>query len=104
VASSNPSSPRSREQIEADLAATRNRLTGSLETLIDQVHPNRVKQRTIANAKRTVSEQAEKAKSLIFNARGDLRRDRVAKVGAAVAGVVAFLVIVRALSSRGSSD
>jgi hypothetical protein len=103
VASSNQSSPRTRTQIEADLAATRSRLTGSLETLIDQVHPNRVKQRTIASVKATVAEQVENARYFVFNARGDLRKDRLMKVGAAVAGALAFVLIVRA-ARHGSSD
>ena len=51
--SSNASQPaRTVPQIEADLGATRDRLAASVEALIDQVHPNRIKQRQIANVKR----------------------------------------------------
>ena len=91
-------------QIEADLGATRDRLTASVEALIDQVHPNRIKQRQIANVKRFAYTELENAKSKIFNARGDLRTDRVAVLAAAVAGIVGFLLILRAIVRRGRSD
>ncbi len=91
---------RTKSQIEADLGATRDRLTASVEALIDQVHPNRIKQRQIANAKRFAAIELESAKSLVFNARGDLRTERLAIAGGAVAGFVSFLVIVRAIVRR----
>jgi hypothetical protein len=97
----NNSDSRTRSQIEADLGATRDRLTASVEALIDQVHPNRIKQRQIAGVKRFVNIELESAKSLVFNARGDLRKDRLALVAGAVAGFVSFLVIVRAVVRRG---
>ena len=97
----NNSDSRTRSQIEADLGATRDRLTASVEALIDQVHPNRIKQRQIANLKRFANIELENTKSLVFNARGDLRKDRLALVGGAVAGFVSFLVIVRAIVRRG---
>ena len=103
--SSNASEPaRTVPQIEADLGATRDRLTASVEALIDQVHPNRIKQRQIDNVKRLANTELENAKSKIFNARGELRTDRVAVIAAAVAGVVGFLLIIRAIVRRGSSD
>jgi hypothetical protein len=86
------------------LGATRDRLTASVEALIDQVHPNRIKQRQIANVKRFANAELENAKSKVFNARGDLRTDRVALLAAAVAGVVGFLLILRAIVRRGRSD
>jgi hypothetical protein len=100
-ASNPPRPPRTRTQIEADLAATRSRLTNSVESLIDTVHPNRVKQRTVATAKQLARDQAEEAKSLVFTARGDLRTKRLLKIAGAVAGVVSFLLILRALVRRG---
>ena len=97
----NNADSRTRSQIEADLGATRDRLTASVEALIDQVHPNRIKQRQIAGVKRIVNIELEDAKSLVFNARGDLRKERLALVGGAVAGFVSFLLIVRAIARRG---
>jgi Protein of unknown function (DUF3618) len=105
VSSNNASQPtRTPSQIEADLGATRDRLTASVEALIDQVHPNRIKQRQIANVKRIASTELENAKSKVFNARGDLRTGRLAVVAAAIAGVVGFLLIMRAIVQRGRSD
>jgi hypothetical protein len=94
-------SDRSAAQIEADLAATRDRLTASVQALIDQVHPNRIKQRQIANVKRLANAELENAKSLLFNARGDLRTDRVTALAGAAAGLLTFVIIVRAIVRRG---
>lgn len=91
---------RTTSQIEADLGATRDRLTGSVESLIDLVHPNRIKTRELAGAKRFVRVELENAKSLIFNARGDLRKDRLAVAGGAVAGVISFVVVLRTVIAR----
>jgi hypothetical protein len=107
--SSNASQPRSQpnrtpSQIEADLGATRDRLTASVESLIDQIHPNRIKQRQIANVKRFANAEIENAKSKVFTARGDLRIGRVAVVAAAVAGIAGFLLIMRSIVRRGRSD
>jgi Protein of unknown function (DUF3618) len=107
--SSNASQPGSQPtrtvpQIEADLGATRDRLAASVEALIDQVHPNRIKQRQIANVKRFANTELENAKSKVFNAGGDLRTDRVAVLAAAIAGIVGFLLILRAIVRGGRSD
>ena len=91
---------RSKSQIEADLGATRDRLTASVETLIDQVHPNRIKQRSIDGAKKFGRAELENAKALIFNARGDLRTDRLVLLAGSGAGFVTFLVVIRAIVRR----
>ena len=101
MSANNPQRNRNAAQIEADLAATRDRLIASVQALIDQVHPNRIKQRQIDNVKRLASAELDNAKSLIFNARGDLRTDRVAAIAGAVAGLVTFLIIVRKIVRRG---
>jgi hypothetical protein len=87
-------------QIEADLSATRARLASSLSALIDQVHPNRIKQRQIAGFKQLAANARENAKSLIFNARGDLRTERIGLLAGAVAGLVGFVLIIRAIGRR----
>jgi len=99
-----PSQPtRSASQIEADLNATRERLTTSVESLIDQVHPNRLKQRGILRLKAVANEYVEKAKGLVFNARGDLRTNRVAAVGGGLAGFIAFVAVIRRIRGRKSA-
>ena len=92
---------RNQSQIEADLAATRDRLASSVETLIDQVHPNRIKQRELANIRRLAHAELESAKSLVFNARGDLRTNRLIAAGGAFAGFLSFVLILRAIVRRG---
>jgi hypothetical protein len=105
VSSNNASQPtRTPSQIEADLGATRDRLIASVEALIDQVHPNRIKQRQIANVKHFANTELENAKSKLFTARGDLRTGRIAAIAAAGAGIVGFLLIIRAIVRRGRSD
>ena len=49
---------------------------------MDQVHPNRIKQRQIAGVKQFVGNEVETAQILIFNARGDLRTDRAGRSSA----------------------
>lgn len=105
TSSSKPAQPtRNSAQIEADVTAARHRIANSLESLIDQVHPNRIKQREIQRVRGFVDTEIETAKSLIFNARGDLRTDRVALIAAAAVGAIAFVVIIRAISHRGRND
>ena len=91
---------RDADQIEADLGATRDRLVAAVEALIDQVHPQRIKQREIAGAKRFLNVELENAKSLVYNARGDLRTDRLAVAGGSVAGLVSVLIVLRAIVRR----
>lgn len=94
---------RSQSQIEADMDATRQRLTMSVETLIDQVHPNRLKQRGTARLKLLAVEYREKAKSLVFNARGDLRTNRLVAVGGGAAGFLTLVAVIRRLRARRTS-
>ena len=95
-----PTDDRTTPQIEADLSATRARLAASVSTLIDQVHPNRIKQRQIAQFKLLGNNAKENAKSLMFNARGDLRRERIGVLAGALAGLVSFVLIIRAIGRR----
>jgi hypothetical protein len=91
---------RTMSQIEADLSATRARLAFSVSALIDQVHPNRIKQRQVAEFKLLANTARENAKSLLFNARGDLRTERIGMLAGAVAGLVGFVLIIRAIGRR----
>ena len=104
MAPNNSTQPtRTPEQIEADLAAARLRIAHSAEELVDQVHPNRIKQRQIDGVKQFVGNEVDAGKALIFNARGDLRTNRVLAAAGAVVGGLVFLTIVRALVRRGGS-
>ena len=94
---------RSTAQIEADLAATRNRLASSVESLIDQVHPARIKQRTVGRAKQVVRTEIDNAKSQVLDENG-LRKDRIAILAGALAGFVTFVLIIKRISRRGRKD
>ena len=96
----NQSQTRSTSAIQADMGATRDRLVASVEALIDQVHPNRIKQRTVGEVKRRAHLELENVKSLVFNARGELRTDRVGVAAVASAGLVALIVVVKVLRRR----
>jgi hypothetical protein len=103
VANKSSKPTRTPAQIEADQNARRQRLTMSVETLIDQVHPNRIKQRGTARLKLLAAEYREKAKSLVFNARGDLRTNRLVAVGGGAAGFLTFVALIRRLRNRKKS-
>lgn len=101
--SSSKTPPRSKAQIEADNAAARDRLASSVEDLVDQVHPNRIKQRQVANIKQLATAELDNAKAQVIDENG-LRTDRIAIVAAAVAGFVTFLLIIRKITSSGKKD
>lgn len=94
-------SHRSRSQIEADLAATRARLSVALEDLIDQVHPIAVKQRAVADVKSLVTGEINNAKSHVKTVAGDWRLDRIAMIGGSVVGAVVLIAVLRGIVRRG---
>ena len=96
----NTSSGRTRSQIEADLGASRDRLTASVEALIDQVHPNRIKQRQIAAFKQMGGNQGERQVVAFQRSWRSAQRPR-RYPGRAAAGLIAFVLIVRGIARRG---
>lgn len=97
------SDARTPDQIESDMNAIRNRLTGSIEGLIDQVHPNRIKQRAVLGTKTLVSDEVANLKAQVIDPQGDLRTTRVAILGGAVAGLIALVVVISKLARRRST-
>lgn len=95
------SSHRSKAQIEADLAATRARLSTNLEDLIEQVHPKAVKQREIANVKSLVRSEVNNVKANFKTETGDWRLDRLAMIAGSVVGAVVVVVVLRTIVQRG---
>ena len=98
MASSQPD--RDSDQIQADVGATRDRLVSAVEALVDRVHPQRIKQREVAGARHFAHEELENLKSVVFTASGDLRKDRLAAVGGALAGTLSLLLVLRAVVRR----
>lgn len=98
MASSQPD--RDADQIQADVGATRDRLVAAVEALVDRVHPQRIKQREVEGARHFAHEELENLKALLFTARGDLRKDRLAAAGGALAGTLSLLLVLRAVVRR----
>lgn len=80
---------RTAEQIEADIAATRERLASTVDELVDRANPKNVALR-----------QVEQAKSQVFDEQGRLRTQKIVAVAGAVVGVVGVLLVVRRLVGR----
>lgn len=78
---------RTNDQIASDIAVTRNRLAGTIDTIVYRVQP-----KTIA------SRQVESTKALFVNANGSPNRDNINKAAAIAAGVVAVIVLIRKLA------
>ncbi|MBK8445490.1 MAG: DUF3618 domain-containing protein [Micropruina sp.] len=86
---------RSKQDIEAEIAAARARLADNVAGLINEVHPKAVVQRGIDDARGFAANEFANAKAQIVDDRGQLRTERVLLIGGALAGVVTFLALVR---------
>lgn len=92
---------RGKAQIEQELAAARARLSGNVQELIGEVHPKAVVQKNLADAKAFASKELGNAKAQVKDPEtGEWRSDRLAMLGAAAAGVVTFLGVVRGISKK----
>jgi hypothetical protein len=78
-------STQSVDTIEADIEATRRRLAATIDELTFRVHPKEVLRREVASLKARIS-------NATHTPEGELRLERVAAVGAAVAALVALVV------------
>ena len=88
-------STRSKQDIEAEITAARERLAANVAGLINQVHPKAVVQRGIDEARGLAATEFANAKSQIVDENGSLRTERVLLIGGAVAGMVTFVLLVR---------
>jgi hypothetical protein len=87
----NGSRGRTPAQIEAELAATRERLAATVDSLVDRVHPKSLATRGIAQAKDAVVAED-----------GSLRTERLVKLAAAAGGAIVGLLMLRRLFRRRS--
>jgi len=88
---------RTKGEIEAEIEAARQRLAENVEGLISMVHPKAVVYQGIAEAKAFAATEYADLKAQVVDAEGRLRTERVALIGAAVAGSITFLLIVRSI-------
>jgi len=91
--------PRTRAEIEAEIAAARERLAENLSELINQVHPRAMLRNTTAEAKAFIGGGFGELKDQLVDADG-VRVGRVALALAAGAGVVTFALVVRSIFNR----
>ncbi|MFT3877410.1 MAG: DUF3618 domain-containing protein [Propioniciclava sp.] len=91
---------RSKEQIQAEVAAARARLASNVEGLILQVHPKAIAARSIQDAKTFVAGEIGAAKAQFVEPDGTPRVTKIAAVAVAVVGSIAFLAVVRSLTRR----
>lgn len=75
---------RSLDEVEAELAAARLRLAGTVDELSDAVSPQQVARR-----------QADRVRGYFVEPDGSLRSDRIAKVAGVVVGLLALRTVVR---------
>lgn len=90
-------SPRTKAEIEAELAAARERLSHNIEGLFLRVHPRSVVSNAMTDTRQVVASQARALKGELVRPDGSLRIDRIGLVAATVAGSVAFISVVRSL-------
>ncbi|MFT4297298.1 MAG: DUF3618 domain-containing protein [Micropruina sp.] len=88
---------RSKQDIEAEIAAARERLASNVAGLVNEVHPKAVMQRGIDEARGFAATEFANAKAQVIDENGRLRTERVLLVGGAVAGVVTFVLLVRGI-------
>ncbi|RIK15755.1 MAG: DUF3618 domain-containing protein [Acidobacteria bacterium] len=85
---------RSMAEIEADLAATRNRMARTVDELAYRVSPQTLKTKALASLR-------GKANDAAFDAEGNVRLDRLAMVLGGVAGTAIVLGLLRRAFYRG---
>lgn len=85
--------PFNRAETEAEVAAAVDSLAEGLSTLIGQVHPRAVISHTVSDARTFATSGFAQLKSQVVGEHG-LRTGRVAILGAAVVGTVAFVAVV----------
>jgi len=78
---------RSPAQIEKDLADTRNRLAGTVDSLVDQLHPKKIVRRRLEDIKGRFSKPD-----------GSIDIAKIAPIAIGVGGVVGLRILVRSRS------
>lgn len=88
---------RTKPEIEAEIAAARERLAASVTDLFMEVHPKAIVHNTVSDARLLVADRARAVRAEFVEPDGSLRIERLALIGAAVAGSLTFVAIVRSI-------
>ena len=91
---------RTKAEIEAELDAARTRLAEGLSSLINEVHPKAIVHRTVAEARGRAGDKVRALRAQLVEPDGSLSLTRTALAGAAVAGAVAFVAVLRSVVRR----
>ena len=86
---------RSKEEIQAEIAAARQRLGTNVEGLITQAHPKAVAARSLYDIKALVAAEVQSVKDQFVDESGAPRTTRIAALAVAAVGTVALLVVLR---------
>ncbi len=97
---SDKASTRSKSEIEADIAAARDRLASNIEGLITQAHPRAIFIRGVGEAKGFAAHEFHSAKQKFVADDGTVEVNRLAYLAAAVAGIVALVAVLRSMGRR----
>lgn len=101
---SKPADTRTTAQIRADIAAARARIAANVEGLVEEVHPQAVRERVGQEARAFAQTEINNAKasftSQVKEDDGSWRADRLVLLGGAIAGMITFLVTIRVLINR----
>ena len=85
--------------IEAEIEATRARLSGTVDELAVRIHPKTIVERTRDDVKLRIQVATDEAKvqlhDAIFDSEGKPRTERLAAVGAALAALLGLVVFRR---------
>ncbi len=93
--------PRSTDEIEADLAASRDRLARTVDELAFRASPAEIKRRQMEKVDAKKAELLAQADQTLRDEQGDIRLDLVAYALGAVAGVTFTLGLARRIFYRG---
>lgn len=83
---------RSANDIEADIERTRERLAGTVNEIADRVKPANVVRRKTEGVRQLAAHATETARAQVVDAKGNVRTERVAALGAAAVAALGLLV------------
>lgn len=92
---------RSAQEIEADIAASRDRLARSVDELAHRVSPQTIKANAIANVQGRVQAVVDRAQDKVVDPSGEPRYENIAKALGGVAAAALTLGTLRRLFNRG---
>lgn len=91
------------QQLQAQIAAAREKLAQNIQGLVTDVHPSAVRARAVNDARTFASDSVSQAKATVVDESG-VRWDRIGTAVLVVAGVVGTVVVLRGIRKRITGD